>query len=45
MTSASVRECHPRLTPRLDDRGQHTLKGVAAEWQLYEVTTPTEPNF
>ncbi len=29
----------------LDDRGQHTLKGVAGEWQLYAVTAATEPNF
>lgn len=28
----------------LDDRGQHTLKGVAGEWQLYAVTTAVEPN-
>ena len=29
----------------LDDRGEHTLKGVPGEWQLYAVTTAAESNF
>jgi len=28
----------------LDDRGEHTLKGVAGEWRLYAVTAAAEAN-
>ena len=45
LVSRTVRDLIAGSGIGLDDRGQHTLKGVAGEWQLYAVTTATEPNF
>ena len=45
LVSRTVRDLVAGSGIGLDDRGQHTLKGVAGEWHLYAVTTATEPNF
>jgi class 3 adenylate cyclase len=43
LVSRTVRDLVAGSGIELDDRGQHTLKGVAGEWQLYAVTTTAEP--
>ncbi|PWU18261.1 MAG: adenylate/guanylate cyclase domain-containing protein [Candidatus Rokuibacteriota bacterium] len=45
LVSRTVRDLVAGSGIGLDDRGQHTLKGVAGEWQLYAVTTATESSF
>jgi class 3 adenylate cyclase len=44
LVSRTVRDLVAGSGIRLDDRGQHTLKGVAGEWDLYAVATAAEPN-
>jgi class 3 adenylate cyclase len=45
LVSRTVRDLVAGSGIRLDDRGQHTLKGVGGEWHLYAVATAAEPNF
>ena len=45
LVSRTVRDLVAGSGIELDDRGQHTLKGVAGEWQLYAVTTAAESSF
>ena len=45
LVSRTVRDLVAGSGIGLDDRGEHTLKGVAGDWQLYAVTTAAEPNF
>lgn len=45
LVSRTVRDLVAGSGIELDDRGQHTLKGVAGEWQLYAVSASAEPNF
>lgn len=45
LVSRTVRDLIAGSGIGLDDRGQHALKGVTGEWQLYSVTTAAEPTF
>jgi class 3 adenylate cyclase len=45
LVSRTVRDLVAGSGIGLDDRGEHSLKGVSGEWRLYAVTTGTEPNF
>jgi class 3 adenylate cyclase len=44
LVSRTVRDLVAGSGIELDDRGEHTLKGVAGEWLLYAVTTAAEPS-
>jgi class 3 adenylate cyclase len=44
LVSRTVRDLVAGSGIELDERGQHALKGVAGEWQLYSVATAAEPN-
>jgi class 3 adenylate cyclase len=44
LVSRTVRDLVAGSGIGLNDRGQHTLKGVAGEWQLYSVATGAEPS-
>ena len=45
LVSRTIRDLVAGSGIALDDRGEHSLKGVTGEWQLYAVTTAAEPNF